>query len=196
MPDTVDTLVGLYHEATPEQIARGREWYDGFRAKCKAISHGYRTPLTHVVHVAAATSPGCHVKTNLAWTREACRTKGAADVGRWPNAMRPRVLAALQGDYAKVGGLKVRNFAAGILGDSRAVVLDRWALRAAGHGRDSCTAKQYARIAADYTTAAEHVGEHPRDFQAIVWIVLRDRAVASNGRPLGLADLDDLEVAA
>lgn len=192
---SAERLIGLYHEATPEQAQRGREWYDDFRAACRGMSHGYRTPLANVVHVAAATSPACHVRTNLAWTREAVRTNGAARVGRYPNAMAPRVRAALDGRHEAVGGLKVRHFARAILGDTSAVVLDRWALRAVGHHADSCTPNQYARYAAVYTEAAEAVGETPRDFQAIVWIVLRERATASNGRPLGLADIRDLEAA-
>jgi hypothetical protein len=156
------------------------------------MSHGYRTKLDRVVHVAAATSPACTVRTNLAWTREAVRTNGAARVGRYPNAMAPRIRAALDGDLLAVGGLKVTNFARAILGDTDAVVLDRWALRAAGHGRITCTEKQYARIADEYRTAARSVGETPRDFQAIVWVVSRDSATRSDGRPQGLADINTL----
>lgn len=189
-------LLDLYREATPDQVARGRAWYDNFRAACKAMSHGYRTPLDRVVHVAAATSPACHVRTNLRWTREAVASGGTARVGRYPNAMAPRVTAALAGDFEAVGGLKVQHFARAILGDRQAVVLDRWALRAVGHDRDTCTPKQYVRFALEYFDSAVTVGEHPRDFQAIVWIVLRERATASNGRPLGLADLNDLLEAA
>lgn len=192
----IESLLTLYHEATPDQRERGRTWYADFRAECKRTSHATRTKLPRVVHVAAATSPACHVRTNLRWTREACASNGAAKVGRYPNAMRPRVLAALDGDFDAVGGLKVRNFARAILGDASAVVLDRWALRAIGHHSDSCTPGQYARFAQAYSEAAHSVGETPRDFQAIVWIVLRERATASNGRPLGLADIHDLREAA
>ncbi len=191
----IDNLLTLYHEATPDQVKRGREWYPAFRAECRGMSHGYRVKLDRVVHVAAATSPACHVRTNLAWTREAVRTNGAARVGRYPNAMAPRVASALEGDFTMVRGLKVRNFVRAILGDTSAVVLDRWALRAVGHDRDSCTPAQYARFAQAYSEAAHSVGETPRDFQAIVWIVLRERATASNGRPLGLADIHDLRAA-
>lgn len=186
---TLDRLIALYHDATAEQRDRGRAWYDRYRRGCARIARGTNTPLRRVVATAAITSPDAQLVTNLAWARTACETRGAAAVGRYPNAMGAKYRPIIAGDVAPelgCGGLKVRAFYRAILGDRDAVVLDRHALRAAGHHRDTATAAQYARIAELYRRAADTVGESPRDFQAIVWTVLRERGRAK------LADIHDL----
>lgn len=179
--ETTARLLALYHEASDEQRANGAAWYSRMRRGCGRIARTTGTPLRRVVATAAITSPDAQLSTNLAWTRTACETRGAALVGRYPNAMAAKYRPILQGSSRPVdtvGGDKVTNFYRAILGDDDAVVLDRHALRAAGHGRDTATPLQYARIANEYRTAAALVGESPRDFQAIVWVVLRERGRA------------------
>lgn len=181
-------LVTLYRQATPEQIARGRRWYPRYAVACRRVARDTATPARRVMATAAITSPVAQLATNLAWTRTACTDIGAR-VGRYPNAMAKRYLPILRGEIAPLAGLdgpKVRAFYRAILGDLDAIVLDRWALRAAGHPRDDCTPRQYERIAARYRRAAATVGENPRDFQAIVWVVLRERGRAK------LADIHEL----
>lgn len=186
---TLDNLLALYSEATPEQRANGRAWYGRYRAACARVARETGTPLRRVVATAAITSPDAQLSTNLRWTREACETRGAARVGRYPNAMRAKYGPILRGEARPVdtvGGDKVTAFYRASIGDTNAVVLDRHALRAAGHHRDTATPVQYRRIEADYRAAAAAVGETPRDFQAIVWAVQRE-----NGRAR-LTDVHDL----
>ena len=188
----VASLLDTYRRATPAQRERGREWYRDFRRECARIARETDTPLRRVVATAAITSPDARLSTNVSWTRQACVTRGAAKVGRYPNAMHARYAPILTGAVRPqdgVGGRKVTSFYRAILGDSDAVVLDRWALRAAGHGRDTCTDKQYDAIAGLYREAAFLMHETPAAFQAIVWIVLRDSAVRSDGARQGLTDL-------
>jgi hypothetical protein len=182
-------LLTLYAEATDEQRANGREWYRRFATGCARIARETGTPLRRVVATAAITSPDAQLSTNLRWTREACATRGAALVGRYPRVMSAKYRPILSGEAAPgatVGGDKVTAFYRAILGDTDAVVLDRHALRAAGHHRDRATPVQYRRIAALYREASARVGETPRDFQAVVWIVLRERGRAR------LTDIHDL----
>lgn len=190
MSDTTTArLLALYHESTAEQRENGRHWYDRFATGCGRIARQTGTPLRRVVATAAITSPDAQLSTNLAWTRTACETRGAALVGRYPNAMAAKYRPILAGEAAPgatVGGDKVTNFYRAILGDTDAVVLDRHALRAAGHLRDTATPLQYRRIAEQYRAAAAAAGESPRDFQAIVWVVLRERGRAR------LVDIHDL----
>lgn len=185
-------LHSTYRRATPDQIERGRAWYADFRRECARIARDTGVPLARVVATAAITSPDARLSTNLMWTRKACEARGACKVGRYPNAMHARYAPILSGSVAPlrgVGGDKVTAFYRAIMGDRDSVVLDRWALRAVGHDRDTCTPKQYREYAARYRRAAEVEGEHPADFQAIVWIVLRDDAMRSDGARQGLTDL-------
>lgn len=185
-------LHAIYAAATDAQRERGRAWYRDMLAECRAISRDTGVPLRRVVATVAITSPDARLSSNLAWARVACETRGDAAVGRYPNTMRQRYAPILRGEVdplAGVGGPKVTAFYRAILGDEDAVVLDRWALRAVGHHRDSCTAKQYAEYAARFRRAAASEGESPAHFQAITWVVLRDGAVRSDGRRQGLTDL-------
>jgi hypothetical protein len=184
----MSTLLDIYRRATPGQRVRGTVWYTQYRAECARIARETGTPLRRVVATAAITSPDAQLVSNMNWTRAACESGGAAKVGRYPNAMHARYAPILAGNVsplAGVGGHKVTAFYRAILGDPDAVVLDRWALRAVGHDRDTCTPAQYARYAAMYREAAREVNETPRDFQAIVWTVLRE-----NGRAK-LVDIHD-----
>jgi hypothetical protein len=85
---------------------------------------------------------------------------------------------------AVLGGPKVRAFYRAILGDASAVVVDSWMLRACGHGRDTCTEKQYRAYARELAHCARLVGCKPSEFQAIVWCHIRkgaDNAIPSWG---------------
>lgn len=176
-------LIETYNRATPAQRVRGRAWYATMRRQCAGIARSTGVPLNRVIATAAITSPDATLASNVKWTREACRTGGEARVGRYPNAMHARYAPIIAGAVKPldgVGGDKVTAFYRAIVGDREAVVLDRWALRAVGHTRDTATPKQYREYAALYADIARSVGEHPRDFQAIVWIVLRDEARAKH----------------
>jgi hypothetical protein len=193
---TTDRLAETYSLATTDQIERGRRWYDTYRAECDAIAAEHEAPLDAVVATACITSADAQLAANVGWTRRAVASRGAEPAGRYPNTMQARYAPILDGSVPPEDGLgngpKVRAFYRAILGDPDAVVLDRWALRAAGHPRDTATPKQYARIADEYRAAAAAVGEDPRDFQAIVWIVTRESAVRSDGRPQALADIHEI----
>jgi len=181
----------LFASATPEQRERGRAWYPAMRDACESIARETRTPLERTVACAAITSPGVQLKTNLAFTRSIC---AGGEGGLYPARMIPACRRVLSGDVAPqdgVGGPKVTAFYRAILGDDDAVVLDRWALRALGHEKDGCTAKQYATYAATLRDAARETGETPRTLQAILWIVLRDRH-ERGGTRVKLADIHEL----
>lgn len=190
----MSTLLDTYAQATPEQRERGRAWYREYRRECARIARETRTPLRRVAATAAITSPDAQLVSNMRWTRSACETQGAAKVGRYPNTMHARYAPILAGNVsplAGVGGLKVTSFYRAIMGDPNAVVLDRWALRAVGHDRGTCTPLQYARYSAMYSEAAHAVGESPRDFQAIVWTVMREAMTRPDGASVKLVDIHD-----
>ena len=85
-----------------------------------------------------------------------------------------KALKVLNGDRSALRGPKVENFAAAILGEPCAVVLDTWMFQACGHHRIDATPKQYDLLAESLMWASEARGEQPRDMQAIIWTALRD----------------------
>lgn len=172
----VEALVSTYRRATDEQVRAGREWYPAANRRVRRIARRTGVSLARAACTMAITSPDAQLVTNLDWTARACETRGAAKVGRYPNAMHARYAPVIAGTVAPLDALrgpKIRNFYRGIMGDLYSVCIDRWALRAAGWARDTVTPRQYERVEAAYREAASLCGETPRDFQAIVWTVVR-----------------------
>lgn len=176
--DATTTLLALYDGATDDQRDRGRRWYPTARRVLARDARQYGTTTARAVAVFAITSPDTQLLTNLRWTRQALASRGAAKVGRYPGRMVPAVRNALAsrrpGKYAT--GPKVAPFYRAILGDTDALVLDRWALRVAT-GDDRPTAQNRRTADAAYREAAALRGESPRDFQAITWIAARESAM-------------------
>jgi hypothetical protein len=76
-------------------------------------------------------------------------------------------------------GLKTRCFWDNIVfPDSQRVTIDTWAARAAyntkGNWQRSLKATEYRQLEKQYQTAAKEVDLTPKDFQAVVWVRLRN----------------------
>jgi hypothetical protein len=188
-------LLERYALATPDEIRRGREWYDAARRECRAMAREYGQPLSRVAGILAVTSPDAQLAANLRWTREILA--GERTAGRYPSDQAPKVAAILAAHPSKVRqlvtGPKVSAFYAAIMGDADVLVIDRWASYAAGGPKDRVPGVRAKRaFAAAYRAAAASVGETVRDFQAIVWIQARESTpVVRRGRTLipKLADI-------
>jgi hypothetical protein len=183
-------LMSRFALCCPSTRKRGRAWYPTARALMLALAAETDYTLEQAVAVMAITSPGAQLVSNLAWTRTALESRGAVDVGRFPNAMRPKIAAVLaDAEYAAeyVTGPKVGPFFRAILGDTGALVLDRWAFfAAAGGDRDSLHDMNRGAIdaiAAAYRSAAKSARMRLRDFQATIWIQARESTpkIAKNG---------------
>lgn len=79
-------------------------------------------------------------------------------------------------DPDTVLGPKTRSFYHNLRGDHDYVTIDRWALRAAGHTRDSVSPSQYDRWANLYRSAAAIANVPPALMQAVVWEQIRKEA--------------------
>lgn len=175
-------LVALYAQASPEQIDRGRDWYPCARRWAANLADETGYTLEQVVAVMAITSPGAQLVSNVRWTESALRAKRnrkRISVGRFPNTMRPKIHAVLNSAAAAheyVTGPKVGPFFRAILGDEDALVIDRWAFRAATGSNELGLLRPKLRRAVEsaYSDATRTTGETLRAFQAIVWIVLRE----------------------
>lgn len=191
--DALTALLTHYSNADADTLQRGREWYAAARRECAAIAAETGYTVAQVAAVMAITSPDAQLTTNIAWTRAVC-SNIRKRVGKYPNAQRPKILAALRdaenpGQYAT--GPKVSAFYRAIVGDESAMVVDRWAAFAAGHEqRDKVPGVKVRRVIEDaYRTAAANVGETVAAFQAIVWIVVRESTQRADGRIHRLADI-------
>jgi hypothetical protein len=177
----VDSLLDNWHGATADDLAAGLRWYDEAGATARALAAGTdgRVSVQQAAGVIAALSP------RMPWARNVhlaalvvdAFTAGAEMPGGAMRARLAECAAILRGEKAGPSGRKVSNFARAILGDTDAVTVDVWAMRAAGIAdRESLTAGQYARVSAAYTAAAEMLGVTPRDLQAAVWVAVRGGA--------------------
>jgi hypothetical protein len=185
------TLVSLYEKASPCVRRRGRAWYPEANRQLREIAERNNCPLSHAVAVFTIVSPAAQLVTALRWTDEILA--GERIGGRYPNDQAPRIESACSTRYpvTRITGPKVNAFYRAIMGDREALVLDRWAIRAAGHPLPRSEVPRTLRreLDAAYRAAASMCGETVRAFQAIVWIVCRETTPTKAGRVPRLADV-------
>lgn len=174
MSRTEQVLLALYERTTPPIRRRGRSWYPEALRLCQAMAdtHGYL--LSQVVAVLAITSADAQLSSNLRWTEEILR--GEREGGRYPNVQSPKIRAALQSPRPGrfVTGAKCRPFYEAIMGNTDALVVDRWAALAVGHQGKYMPRSFRQEIEHGYRSAAAACGETVRAFQAMVWIAVRE----------------------
>jgi len=81
--------------------------------------------------------------------------------------------AALAAGFDALKGLKTNAFARAIAGDTDAVVIDVWMMRAAGMETDSPNKGQYLALSEAVREVASQFGITPRTAQALIWIITR-----------------------
>lgn len=183
MSSTEQTLVSLYEKASPCVRRRGRAWYPETNRQLREIAERNGCPLSHAVAVFSIVSPAAQLVTALRWTEEILA--GEREGGRYPNRQAPKIEAACSTRYpvTRITGPKVNAFYRAIMGDRDALVLDRWAIRAAGDLTlySDIPRRIRAELDAAYRAAAAVCGETVRAFQAIVWIVCRETTPTTKG---------------
>jgi len=173
---TPDPLIELYASTNRDVRVRGRRWYPETSRRLTTLAHEYHRALSQVTAVFAITSVAAQLSSNFRWTEEILR--GEREGGRWPNVQAPLVKGALGARYPSrfVRGPKISAFYRALMGDPEAVVLDRWAARAAGWESDKhqIPVRVQREMEAAYREAAAACNERVRNFQAIVWIAKRE----------------------
>ena len=174
-----DTLQDMYQGTTDAQRQAGRTWYERALAVCAALGDRHGIDTVNVIYATSALSPQQRWEQNVKLISSLCATGSAATFHKFVRKAR----RCLNGELDVLNpdtGPKTYFFARSICGDLDAVCIDRWILRAVGHVNPWTSRHQYASIATAITAAAELVGESPRDFQAIIWVYLRDGDNASD----------------
>lgn len=181
-PEHVARLIEWHDAATPAETADGATWYASAWEWCAETAAEFGLSPRGVAGAVAALSPLREWDRNLADVREVARAValgGTVPVLHFAQNL-DRALACLQGDdpLGVLSGPKVTAFYRAITGDASAVTIDRWAIVAATGepARSTPTAKGYRDLQAEYAEAAARVDLDPREFQAIVWTVVRTRA--------------------
>jgi hypothetical protein len=172
----LETLLDLYATSTPEIRRRGRQWYPSCRRLLKEMAdeHGYS--VAQAAAVCAIVSANVQLISCLSFTEAILA--GRREAGCFPSHQAPLVKAVLNTRHPGrfVRGPKCTAFFSAIVGDVNALVLDRWAVRAAGVTDRRWEGKAMRReIDAAYRSAAELCGETVRSFQAITWINCREQ---------------------
>jgi hypothetical protein len=177
-------LIEIFRGTSKSQRRRGKAWYATAEQAAERMAAKHGVGKTRVACILAITSPRTQLVQNLARTERALSGQPVKGFGYMDKAVMQPI--------ASLNGPKVVPFAKAILGKD-VLVLDTWALKACGLP-ETPTAAQRREAVAAYTAAAKACRQSLRDFQAIIWIAVRERAVRSNGVAYKGRDIHELEV--
>lgn len=174
-------LLATFASATSQQVVAGLQWYPKHTSDIDAMADRLSVSRDRVAAVVAALSPRIQWVRNLQVAESTIRAfqqgRPVTDVSGVFTVNLLKSYEILRGNIDALNGDKTRAFYRNLSGDTNAVTVDVWAMRAAmGYDKQTITPKQYAAIARSYRAAAARVGITPRDFQAVVWCVERGRA--------------------
>jgi hypothetical protein len=157
--------------ADASTFATGLAWYDLARAHVASAASDAGMSLTRgAIGAFAALSPRVTYRENVRLFG-VLLSHGPARVP----ALTANVESAVRclEDDAFPAGRKVGAFARCIAGDSDAVCIDTWAMRAAGVKAEKPSPKVFARIEKAYRAVAREIGVTPCQAQAIAWCSIR-----------------------
>jgi len=182
----VRNLITLGNALTVEEVAAGVGWYPLASRTARRLAYRYGTTYHRAAGVVAATSPRQTWAGNITLAERTLSEGRPQDMpatrrwvasifaGRRPTQVFPH----------KATSKKVYWFYRAITGDQNAVVLDRWAFRAAIglHEATETDIKSLERVgiydltAEAYRKVAPTFGMTPREFQAAIWVHVRGGA--------------------
>lgn len=173
-----DRLLRIYEAAAGDVHALGRLWYPNAEGVIAELSDEFGVGRPRVAAIVAALSPQQRWRKNIEGARAVLADEAWRAPGYAANIAKAEALCAGAPILATLGGDKVTNFWANLVGSRTAVTIDVWAQRAALGARHPHQPKfgRYARLAAAYRAGGEVVGETPREFQAIIWNAIRPAA--------------------
>ena len=158
--------------ATMSQVEAASVWNFEAQEVAEDVAENMGTTLEVGASIVAAFSPRERWASNVAKSLAFSMNKPVAGL---QNNIRMAQGAMVSG-FDALKGLKTNAFARAIAGDTDAVVIDVWMMRAAGMATDSPNKGQYLALSdAVRKVAAEH-GITPRTAQALIWIIVRGSA--------------------
>jgi len=162
----------LLMTATLAQMEAASTWYLEAQEVAEDVAEILGVSLEHGAAIVSAFSPRERWSTNIA---KAYAFANGKPVTGLSNNLRMAEAAVSQG-FSALKGLKTNAFARAIAGDSDAVVIDVWMMRAAQMPTDSPNKSQYREISDAVRIVADEFGITPRTAQALIWIIVRGGA--------------------
>ena len=159
--------------ATMSQVEAASVWYFEAQEVAEDVAENMGASLEIGASIVSAFSPRERWASNVAKALAFSMNKPVTGLS---NNLRMAQDAMTLG-FDALKGLKTNAFARAIAGDTDAVVIDVWMMRAAGMDNDSPTKGQYREISDAVRIVAEEFGITPRTAQALIWIIVRGSAV-------------------
>jgi hypothetical protein len=171
------TATDLYRDlivrATLGQVEQASVWYHEAQEVAHEVARNLDTTLEVGASVVSAFSPRERWASNI-------EKAIAFSLGHTPKGLGNNLKMAqssLTAGFYALKGLKTNAFARAIAGDTDAVVIDVWMMRAANMETDSPSQGQYFALSLACRNVAKEFGLTPRTAQALIWIVVRGSAI-------------------
>jgi hypothetical protein len=171
------TATELYRDlivrATLGQVEQASVWYHEAQEVAHEVARNLDTTLEVGASVVSAFSPRERWASNI-------EKAVSFSLGNTPKGLGNNLKMAqssLTAGFYALKGLKTNAFARAIAGDTDAVVIDIWMMRAAGMETDSPSQGQYFALSLACRNVAKEFGLTPRTAQALIWIVVRGSAI-------------------
>ena len=163
----------LAMQATAGQIEQASVWYHEAQEVAEDVAELMGTSLEVGASVVSAFSPRERWSSNVAKAYAFANGKPVAGL---QNNYR-MAQAALEKGFDALNGQKTNAFARAIAGDTNAVVIDTWMIKAANvHAPNGINKAQYNELSEAVRIVAKEMGITPRTAQALIWIVKRGSA--------------------
>ena len=182
MTTTTDTLTlsdtayfafsDLILTATMSQVEAASVWYFEAQEVAEDVAENMGASLEIGASIVSAFSPRERWASNVAKALAFSMNKPVTGLS---NNLRMAQDAMTLG-FDALKGLKTNAFARAIAGDTDAVVIDVWMMRAAGMETDSPNKTQYNILSDAVRKVAQEFHITPRTAQALIWIVKRGSA--------------------
>lgn len=162
----------LIMQATLAQMEAASVWYFEAQEVAEDVAEILGVDLERGASIVSAFSPRERWASNVAKAYAFANDKPVKGL---TNNLRMAERALVDG-FDALKGLKTNAFARAIAGDTDAVVIDVWMMRAAGMDTDSPNKSQYALVSEAVRSVASQFGITPRTAQALIWIIVRGSA--------------------
>lgn len=171
--DVLSAYTQLAMRSTMSDISKAATWYGDARDVALEVAHNLNSCVEVGACVVAAFSP------RQAWKRNVDNAIAFSKGKHVPGLSNNMTMAnnSLTMGFDALNGQKTNAFARNISGDTDAVTIDVWMIRAAGFNASKGVNKSdYNLLAECVRDVAKAFGISPSVMQALIWVVLRGSA--------------------
>ncbi len=170
MTNTFDNYLSIAKSATFGLVEAASVWYSEAQEVAEDVAENLAVDLERGASVVASFSPRERWSSNV--SKALAFSMGKPILGLSNNLRMAN--NSVEIGFAALNGQKTNSFARAIAGDSTAVVIDTWMIKAAAMDSSKGVNKtQYNKLSNDVTRVANEIGVSPRTAQALIWIIIR-----------------------